>query len=439
MDCSRDEGDDVRKTIVDTNLDAMADTPGEETLAPNEVIDHAYRVVDLLGCGSMGAVYLAEDLALGRPVAVKLVHEAVLASRGGREAFTAEARAMARVRHPNVVTIHAFGEYRGRPYLVMEYVDGKNLAQWRDGAGSPAIDDALAILDPLCLGVQAIHDVGAVHRDLKPANVLLAGDGRIAVTDFGLSGISAARAHDGALAGLGTPAYVSPEVARQEAIDPGLVARIDVYALGVVAFELLTGARPFSAGSVVGLLQQHAWEPPPLPSSMRADLPRDFDAPLMHALDKSPRWRTPSASALRAELLAAAAIHRAPLRQVLLVDDEPHALLALRELVAHAFPGVEAIAVTNIDTAIQIARRQHPDVVVCDLQMPGGGAAPLTVALRQDPSTADIPVIVVTGRGGAEQWRELRALGADRFLVKPIDIDSLAATIRGLASPSRRG
>jgi len=183
---------------------------------------------------------------------------------------------------------------------------------------------------------------------------------------------------------------------------------------------------------VVDLLHQHACEPPPLPSSVRADLPRGFDAPLLHALDKSPRWRTRSAEALRAELLAAAAADRQHLRRVLLVDDEPHALLVLRELVAIAFPGIEVIAVTNIETAIQIARRERPDVVVCDLQMPGGGAAPLTVALRANEATADIPIIVVTGHGGAEQWRELRALGADRILIKPIDVDALAAMIRRL-------
>jgi eukaryotic-like serine/threonine-protein kinase len=430
--------EDPPETLVDSGLEhAMSAREPGDAIAPGEIIGRDHRVRDILGSGAMGSVYLAEDLALGRDVAIKIIHESLLDCRGARAAFVDEARAMARVKHANVVTIHAFGEHRGRPYLVMEYVEGTNLAQWQTPGGTHSVAEAMAVLEPLCQGVQAIHDAGALHRDLKPANVLLGLDGRVAVTDFGLSGTSVGGGEGGPLSALGTPAYISPEVARDEAIEPALATRVDVYALGVVAFELLTGVRPFRAGSVVGLLAEHAWAMPQRPSGLRPDLSPTFDAPLLRALDKSPEWRTPSAAALCAELVAAHAAAAPRLRRFLLVDDEPIALLALRELIVLSFPGVEVIAVTNTDTAVQIAGRDPPDVVVCDLQMPGGGAEPLTIALRRNPVTAQIPIIVVTGHGGAEHWRELRALGADRFLVKPLDIDSLAAVIRTLTSGPR--
>jgi serine/threonine-protein kinase len=343
------------------------------------------------------------------------------------------------VHHPNVVTIYAFGSRNGRPYLVMEYVPGSNLAVWRRQKGTVTPAEAVAVLEALCRGVQAIHDAGAIHRDLKPGNVLIGPAQRVAVTDFGL----ARSVRDGEpfsrSAITGTPAYLAPEIARSEQLSAELATRIDVYALGVMAFELLTGQPPFAGPGLPMLLNQHAFDPPPRPSALCSSLSPAFDAPLLQALVKPPAERTSSAEQLRRGLLdALEASETAPRRlRVLVVDDDASALLAVRELLRMSFPGADVVTMADPTSALAVARRARPDLVITDLHMPHGGGLALTSALRNNPATRDVPIVVVTAYGGGSDWRELRALGADRFLIKPIDIDTLVTVVRSLVA--RRG
>jgi serine/threonine protein kinase len=404
-----------------------------------DTIDGIYRVCGLLGSGGMGTVYLARDTELQREVAVKMIHADKLSDQGVVRRFSTEARTMARVRHPNVVTIHALGLRHHRPYLVMEYVPGMNLAAWRQERGILAPADAVAVLDALCRGVQAIHDAGAIHRDLKPGNVLI-GAQRVAVTDFGLARTVAEREPSSRSMLAGTPAYLAPEIARGEWLAPELATRIDIYALGVMAFELLTGQPPFAGPGVPVLLNQHAFERPPVPSEVCPSLPQAFDAPLLQALAKAPGERPASAEDFRSALLHAleTSTTEAPQRlQVLVVDDDARMLLALRELLPMSFPGVEVITVTDPASALSIARRERPDLVITDLHMPRGGGLALTTALRRDATTKDVPIVVVTAYGGASDWHKLKALGADRCLLKPIDVDVLVSVVRSLLG--RRG
>lgn len=403
-----------------------------------ESIDGVYRIRGVIGSGGMGTVYQAHDETLGRDVAIKLIHEDLLAIGDTRDAFLVEARSMARVRHENVVTIHAFGMHGEQPYLVMEYFDGPNLAAWLAQNGPPELDTAITMLDALCRGVEAIHAAGATHRDIKPANILIDAMGRVAVTDFGLAtpkdGLERADS-----ASLGTPSYMAPELARGEPIDSRSAVALDIYGLGLVAFELLTGKRPFTAKSATAILQDHAYRSPPTPSEACPALPMAFDEPVLNALAKTPDTRTHSAEALRKQLrraLADVAEYPEGLK-IVVVDDDASTLAAVRELLRMTFPAANVISVSNTESAMAVTRRERPDVVLTDLDMPGGGGSVLTAAMRADPRTEDIPIIVITGRGGAADWAELRELGADRFLVKPIDFDALSAMIRRLV-PARR-
>jgi serine/threonine protein kinase len=400
-------------------------------------LDGAYRIRGVLGSGGMGTVYLALDEQLQRDVAVKLIHEERFSDAHVVERFLAEARAMARVQHPNVVTIHAFGSRRGQPYLVMEYVPGTSLAAWRRERGVLAPAEAVAVLEALCRGVQAIHDAGAVHRDLKPGNVLIGPAQRVAVTDFGLARLVAEQATASPATISGTPAYLAPEIARGDVLVPALATRLDVYALGVIAFELLTGQLPFSGPGAIGLLNQHAYEQPPQPSKISPELSPAFDSPLLEALAKTPHDRPPSAEALRRGLLDALKVSAGapPGPRILLVDDDTNALAAVRELLQLSFPGAEVTAVNNPASALASALSNRPDLVITDLHMPHGGGLALTSALRRDAITKDVPIVVITAYGGGSDWRELRALGADRFLVKPVDIDILASVVRSLMAP----
>ncbi len=220
------------------------------------VLDGAYRIVGALGQGGMGVVMLARDERLERNVAIKLIRPGRMATKGARDRFLTEARAMARVRHENVVEIYAFGEVEDTPYFVMEYVPGTNLANWLEDAllrdHLPAIDESLGYLDQICRGVSAIHASGTVHGDLKPGNILLGPASRVAVADMGLSRVLDAL-DDSALHPMaGTPAYMAPECVSTD-LAPELVQRRDVYALGVMAYEMLTGRQPHDIGSAADI------------------------------------------------------------------------------------------------------------------------------------------------------------------------------------------
>jgi len=395
-----------------------------------------YRIVRTLGSGGMGTVYQAYDEQLERDVAIKVLDAGAIHPERARTLLRTEARAMARVQHPNVVAIHAYDVHDGHPYFVMEYVPGQSLAQWLEVSPRLELDEVSRILDELCLGVQAIHAAGTVHRDVKPSNVLIASSGRVAVSDLGLAGLEPYR--DGQTI-AGTPAYIAPEIARGEVIDPARAHLIDIYSLGVLAFELLTGQRPFQARAVPGLLAQHAFMPPPVPSTVAAGIPSEFDAVILRALAKEPEDRYQAADEFRRDLQrarnATPSQDDRPFR-LLVADDDEATRDALYELIILEFPQVRLKVVADATAAVRSALELRPDVIITDLHMPHGGAFEVVSALRQHQHTAATPIVVLTAYGGGGEWQRLRKLGVDRFLVKPVDFDSLAAVIRSIVRGS---
>ena len=254
----------------------------------------------MLGRGGMGVVYRAWDRRLNRPVALKMLLAGAYARPEELERFRREAEAEAGLRHANIVQIYDVGDLDGRPYFTMEFVEGGSLAQKLSGAPLPA-GQAAGLLATLAEAVQAAHDRGIVHRDLKPANVLLTADGTPKITDFGLarrledtSGLT----HSGAT--LGTPSYMAPEQARGRAQAIGPAA--DVYALGAILYETLTGRPPFRADTAAETMRQVVEQEPPPPSRWNAKVPRDLEVICLKCLHKEPHRRYPSAAALAEDL-----------------------------------------------------------------------------------------------------------------------------------------
>lgn len=395
-----------------------------------QVLDGAYRVVGPLGQGGMGVVMLAWDERLERDVAIKLIRPGQM-TQAAAERFLVEARAMARIRHENVVEIYAFGEADEAPFFVMEYVPGNTLANWLDDGiledRLPAIDESLGYLDQICRGVSAIHASGTVHGDLKPGNILLGPASRVAVADMGLSRVlDTDGSSDHPLAG--TPAYIAPEFARTD-LSPEIVQRGDVYALGIIAYEMLTGEPPYNIETTQDMLRVHAGLEPPLPSSIRPELTEAFDAPLLAALAHDPLERTTTPDAFRKALWAARESLTSgvtSMRILVADDDEDFRELAI-EVLAHGFPGAQIEAVSDGHEALSAFDRLSPSLAVLDLDMPGMNGVELTAALR---AHSDLPIVVVTAAGGAPDWQLLQGLGADGFLVKPIDPYALIALAR---------
>jgi serine/threonine-protein kinase len=418
----------------------MRPTQSMPAVAPREdiqagaLIHGTYRLLKPLGEGGMGIVMHGIDERLERDVAIKFIHPERVLSDSMREQFLQEARAMARLRHPNLVEIFAFGEFAGSPYFVMEYVHGTDLRTWiseqRDRRLS--LDEALGVVDQLSRGVSALHEAGAVHRDLKPSNVLIGPGFRVAVTDLGLARRLGDLHPDDTIAG--TPAYIAPEVATMQSLPQRYAHSADVYALGVITFELLTGQLPFDADNPADLLEKHVHEPPPRPSELRPELPGSLDRVILRALAKDPMQRTESADAFRRELSRARdRLSRGtmPLR-VLIADDEDACRKWTGEFVREAFPGATVDDAVDGRDALRRALEHPPDVAIIDLSMPHLNGVELTAALRASPKTRNVPIVVITGVGGADDWKLLHRLGAAGFLVKPLDPDALTAMVRRL-------
>jgi serine/threonine-protein kinase len=383
----------------------------------------------------MGIVMRARDKNLDRDVALKVMRPDLLTYPAVLEAFFREARAMAKVRHPNVIEIYDLDQREGTTYFAMEYVEGTDLEDWlQEHPGPRPLDQALSILDPLCRGVHAIHEAGAAHRDLKPGNVMLGPSCRVAVADLGLSVFVDDPKLHRQLSG-GTPEYMAPEVAAGSKPDPDLVNRVDIYALGCICYELLTGRRPFDGADPQAVMKAQVEQDPPAPGDLHPELPVEFDAPILRALAKDPTERTPSAEILRVELLAAreAAAQRVGRStddlNFLIVDDDPDMLEWLDLHLSLRFPAATIRHAKNGLVAMEAIDEQAPDLVITDLDMPGLDGAELTRHLRSTPGQETIPIIVVTAVGGAMDWARLQEIGASGFQVKPVDPEALAALI----------
>jgi uncharacterized RDD family membrane protein YckC len=233
-------------------------------LATGQQLGH-FRIEKKLGAGGMGEVYLATDLALDRPVAIKVLPDALSKDEKRRERMIREARAQARVSHPNVGHMYFIGEEDGRVFFAMEYVSGKTLGD-AIAQGPMSVDDALSVIRAAALGLREAHRKGFTHRDVKPSNLMLDEHGMVKVLDFGLAAGDGGVLSDGPVAQTslaGTPLYMAPEQARGEAVD----LRADIYALGATLFHLICGKPPFQADSVDELLSLHA-------TSVRPTVPR---------------------------------------------------------------------------------------------------------------------------------------------------------------------
>ena len=265
-----------------------------------ERIADRYEVEELVGHGGMSSVYKARDSLLERNVALKILHEQYNADDDFVERFKREARAVAQLQHPNIVTVIDRGEEDDRQFIVFEYIDGENLKERVVRKGRLDVREALEIAAEVARGLAFAHSQGLVHRDVKPQNVLLNGDGRAKVTDFGIARSLAVDSMTQTGTVLGTTNYIAPEQASGEPVD----AQSDVYALGVVLYEMLAGEVPFSGESFVAVAMKHVHEPPPNLLDARRDVPLRVAAAVDRALEKDPEQRFGSMDAFASELEA---------------------------------------------------------------------------------------------------------------------------------------
>ena len=267
-----------------------------ERFAPGTVLAGRYRIVGLLGRGGMGEVYRADDLKLEQPVALKFLPRALEGDAERLERLYGEVRMARQVSHPAVCRVWDIGEEEGQHFLSMEFVDGENLASLLRRIGRLPGDKALDIARQVAAGLAAAHEQGVLHRDLKPANVMLDGQGKVRLTDFGLAGLASSVAGEDVRSG--TPSYMSPEQLQGREV----TVRSDIYALGVLLYELFTGRRAFEGRTMAELARKHRDERAIDPSVIVPDLDAAVERTILACLEKDPRKRPPSASAVLAML-----------------------------------------------------------------------------------------------------------------------------------------
>ncbi|GLX49935.1 serine/threonine-protein kinase PksC [Streptomyces hygroscopicus subsp. hygroscopicus] len=272
-----------------------------------------YQLRDLLGEGGMASVHLAYDAVLDRQVAIKTLHTELGREQAFRERFRREAQAVAKLTHTNIVSVFDTGEDdlggMATPYIVMEYIEGRPLGSVLDADirqyGAMPADKALKVTADVLAALDISHEMGLVHRDIKPGNVMMTKRGVVKVMDFGIARAMQSGVTSMTQTGMvvGTPQYLSPE----QALGRGVDARSDLYSVGIMLFQLVTGRLPFDADSPLAIAYAHVQEEPVAPSSINRALPQGVDALVARALRKNPNERFPTADAMREECLRVAA------------------------------------------------------------------------------------------------------------------------------------
>jgi len=285
---SDDAETEVRRPEETPTLVVDSEPRSALQLTPGAILGGRYRIVSLIGSGGMGAVYRADDLKLGQTVALKFLANHIAAAR-----LLDEVRIGRQVSHPNVCRLYDVVEVDGQSFITMEFVDGEDLASLLRRVGRLPSEKALAVARDICAGVAAAHEKNVVHRDLKPANVMIDGRGRGRVTDFGLA-VAGAHASDNA----GTPAYMAPE---QLAGEPASTAS-DIYALGLVLYEIFTGRRPFTSSSTHDLMMRQRARDYTRPSVVTNEVPAAVERTIVRCLDPEPSERPASVAEIIRDL-----------------------------------------------------------------------------------------------------------------------------------------
>ncbi len=373
---------------------------------PETIIDGRYRVISRLGSGGMADVYLAQDQLLGREVAVKVLHHHFAEDQEFVERFRREASSAAALSHPNIVAIFDRGEWNGTYYIAMEYVAGRTLKAIvrEQGALDPA--SAIDIVVQILRAARFAHKRGVIHRDLKPHNVILDEEGRARVTDFG---IARAGASDMTLTGsiMGTAQYLSPEQAQGLAV----TAASDLYSVGVILYELLTGVVPFEGETAVAIaFKQVSAEPQP-PSALRQGIPASLDAVVLRALAKDPAQRYADAD----ELIAALEHERQAL-PALATAATPDGYVRQGAYAGAgwllAAPATGQYEIEEDPAALEARRRRRRRALLWGLAILVAAGAVVAVLLLGS-SNATVTVPEVTGQSEQAAGATLRAAGLD--------------------------
>jgi serine/threonine-protein kinase len=464
--------------VVDPRRSAILLEDDSSAGLAGTVLEGKYELVEELGRGSMGTVYLANDIALKRKVAVKFLLPEMISAPESADRFRREAVAMAAIRDQNVAQIYTYGEQSKRPYFVMEYLPGRTVEslidQHNDSGSFVPLEDALDVMWQVVGGLGEIHRSGAVHRDIKPANIMITGEPKRAVIlDFGL--VRDVRVEDDMMTLAGTPAYIAPELVEgKEGADRSPL--IDIYSAGTTAYELVTGTIPFTGESWLEILDKHVHESPLAPSDRRPGLPPLLDEILLTAMAKDPLDRYPTAedflkslmlideqtrkatvippsepresipearhtpSGLRRRTrtpvgLSSGAIAPAPEMSVLVMDPDPEFRGLVSGTAGAAITGCRVLSAPDAATALAMLAENKPRVALLDVGLPDVIGMEVAAVIHSDDAYQGIDVVGVASAAAAPDEEALKWLELAHFVTKPVDVGQLAQLLCELCRP----
>lgn len=411
-----------------TSVASRTNTLPRDVPEPGTVLGRAYRVVEALEGSPAGDTLRAMDESLARPVLVTVMRrEHAMAPL--RQRVLDRAKARSRVIHTNVGSLYYFGAWNDRPTIVSELVEGDDLPSFiASHRGRLSLDVAFDVIAQILRGLEALHAQGAAHGGLRPSGIRITESVRVVIAELAVELPAVVEGTDALL--LAAPSYAAPELvdAAIRGELPEATVAADIFAAGVIAYSLLTGFLPTDSP----LASSATYRMPMRPSELSPGFSRSIDEPLLKALATDPAQRHPSAKHFR-DALASAREQRVTTTvqpRFLLVDDDLDYRAIASLCLQTAFHDAIVVAVSTGREALERIERESFSLVLLDLMLPDMNGIEVTAAIRGCERGRDTPVVVVTGRGGAAEWRVLSTMGVQAFVVKPIDPRSFIDQVR---------
>ena len=403
-----------------TPAEGSASTPSV-WLRPADVVAERYRIEEKLGAGGMGVVYRAIDLELDDTVAIKVLQLREEGEEHRVSRFKQEIKLARRIVHTNVCRIYDFGAWGDLRFVTMELLDGRSLDEVMRSDLDLDRHARLELFRGLLAGLEAAHEAGIIHRDIKPQNVMVTGDGRSVLMDFGIARQFQSEEITTTGEVVGTPVYMAPERLLGREVDQ----RCDIYSLGVILYELMTGRQPFEGNTVFEIAQRQINEPVPAPREVDPDLPPWLDTVILKMLDKDPERRFQTVG----EVLSVLSDEQTEVvaRRVLVVDDDPDFLKLVEYHLSDR--GVEVLSSESGARGLEMAFRDQPDLIILDFQLPEMDGFHIATYLRDNQGQKRTPIFMLTAIHDPQYEKQAARLGIERFFTKPLNVRDFADVV----------
>jgi serine/threonine protein kinase len=392
------------------------------------ILMNRYLILDQIGCGGMGIVYKVEDRELGDIIALKILKPEMARNETNLNRFKSEIRLSRKIKHPNVCGIYEYLNLDGCFAISMEYVEGRVLSQLILNKEIPE-NHLLTIVMEIALALKEAHDHGIVHRDLKPANIMINESYRPVIMDFGIAKRFGSDDPTDQFRLAGTPEYMAPEQIQKHKYDH----RADLYALGVIMYELYTGHQPFEGNSIAQIAMKHVIAPPAPPTKFKPGLDPEIETVILKCLERDPGERFQRADEILNQLNRIKTFGEALRRQykkprILIADDCSEMRSFLVEVLT--LYGFDSVTAQDGEEALKIVFESTPDMILMDAIMPGIDGFRAAELLRSHYSTSHIPIFMVTGHDERENRAVARSLGIKEYICKPVNTAELIQKIQ---------